>query len=72
MDFDSIDGGFTAQELNALRVPTLHGEELQHSHAGNMDFGEGGYHADINEINEAALEEIVKKPRCTKPSFFDF
>jgi hypothetical protein len=74
MDFDSTDGGFTIQERNTLRVPTLCGEELQHSHAGNIDFGEGGYDADVDddndEINEVSLEEIVQKPKCVMPSFF--
>jgi hypothetical protein len=73
MDFDSTDGGFTIQEQDALRVPTLHGEELQHSHAGNIDFGEGGYDADVDDdddMNEVGLEEIVQKPKYVIPSFF--
>jgi hypothetical protein len=69
------DSTFNAQERNAFTVPTLHGEGIEHSHAGEgdidmtMDGGNIGYDeydADVesdSEINEAGLNDIIQKRR---------
>jgi hypothetical protein len=69
------DGELTSQEQAAFAVPTLHGEGLQHSHAGNSEIEDGeqfgdtgygidGYEADDDKaIDETGLEEIIKKRR---------
>ena len=55
----------TAEERTAFTLPTLQGEGIDHSHAGDVDFG--GYDADNDfddeDINEGGLEEIIQKPR---------
>jgi hypothetical protein len=70
MNIDSSAEALTRNERAAFAVPTLHGEEIQHSHAGNADVGEqfweSEYDADYNDdggINEAGLEDIVQQPR---------
>jgi hypothetical protein len=74
---DQMEGdvNLTPQERAAFAVPTLHGEGLQHSHAGNSEiqdeehfgdtgYGADGYDADDDEaVDEAGLEEIIKKQR---------
>jgi hypothetical protein len=62
---------FNAEETSAFAVPTLHGEGIEHSHAGGdvemgMEDGYNGYDGDVDsdpEISETGLEDIVQKQR---------